>query len=103
MTRSTQEGVEAYKELVDELQVPAVECLLYNKGMLYDFASLAGSLSFILIFVLVAIFAFEIAMLVHVIRNKNIADNVRILWIVGMLLIHPFVAVAYYFTDYNKA
>jgi hypothetical protein len=73
--------------------------------MLSNFAllGLSPSLGFLVAIVLLAIFIFEIVMFVHVIRNKFITDNAKILWILGMLLIHPFVAIAYYFTDYNKA
>lgn len=57
----------------------------------------------IVIVVLLLIFAFEVWMLISAILNKNISDTAKILWIIGMLLIHPFVAIAYYFTDYKKA
>lgn len=48
-----------------------------------------------------AILVFEVVMFVHVLRNSNISDERRILWAVGMLLIHPFVAIAYLLTDYR--
>lgn len=51
---------------------------------------------------LIAILTFEVAMFISVLRNKAIAENTRILWIIGMLLIHPFVAIVYYFTDYKQ-
>ena len=41
-------------------------------------------------------------MIVNAITNKHISDTARVLWVIGMLLIHPFVAIAYYFTDYKK-
>lgn len=73
--------------------------------MLYSFATLLGlagvSLFFFMLAVLVVL-VFEIAMLVSVIRNKHVTDNARIFWVIGMLLIHPFVAIAYYLTDYKK-
>ena len=52
---------------------------------------------------LLAILVFEVAMIISAIRNQHITGSTRALWIVGMLLIHPFVAIAYYFTDYKKA
>ena len=60
------------------------------------------SLAVIVILVLALILAFEIWMFVNAILNKQISDTARILWVVGMLLIHPIVAIVYYFTDYQK-
>lgn len=47
---------------------------------------------------LLVILAFEIAMFVDVIQNEHISSNQKILWVVGMILVHPFVAIVYYFT-----
>jgi hypothetical protein len=55
-----------------------------------------------LIIIALAILAFEVWMLVDVIQNRKISDQSKILWIIGMLLIHPFVAMIYYFTDRAK-
>jgi hypothetical protein len=57
---------------------------------------------FSIFLVLLAILVFEIAMVVSVIRNRSMSDTRQILWIVGMLFIHPVVAIVYYFTDYNN-
>ena len=43
------------------------------------------------------ILTFEIWMLVDVIKNTKISAEERAIWIIGMLLVHPFVAVFYYF------
>ncbi|HEX7633589.1 MAG TPA: hypothetical protein VF401_04685 [Candidatus Saccharimonadales bacterium] len=56
-----------------------------------------------LIIVALVVLVFEIYMLINAIQNTRISQNAKILWIVGMLLIHPIVAIAYYFTDYKKA
>lgn len=53
-------------------------------------------------FALLAIFVFEVTMFVHAIRNKALSRIARVLWIVGMLIFHPIVAIVYYFTDYKK-
>jgi hypothetical protein len=50
-----------------------------------------------------AVLTFEVWMFVNVIVNKNIDTTRKILWIIGMLLIHPFVAIGYYFTDYKRS
>lgn len=49
--------------------------------------------------VLTIIFAFEIWMFVDAIRNPRLTDQRRMLWCLGMLLVHPFVAIFYYFTS----
>ena len=59
-------------------------------------------LSAIVIVALLLIFVFEIWMLISAVQNKFITQNAKVLWIVGMFLVHPFVAIAYYFTDYKK-
>ena len=56
----------------------------------------------ITLIVLLIVLIFEILMLISAIQNKHITTDRRVLWIVGMFLIHPFVAIAYYFTDYKK-
>jgi hypothetical protein len=47
----------------------------------------------------IAIFVFELMMLIDAIKNPRLTTNNRILWIVGMLLVHPFVAIVYYFVE----
>ena len=69
----------------------------------FAFLGLSPLLGFIVTIVLLAIFIFEVVMFISVISNKFITDSARIFWILGMLLLHPFVAIAYYFTDYKKA
>jgi uncharacterized membrane protein HdeD (DUF308 family) len=73
--------------------------------MLGNFAFLGLGLPLLVIAILVgtAILVFEIMMIISAVTNKKIEDDRRILWVIGMLLIHPFVAIAYYFTDYKKA
>jgi len=68
----------------------------------YYASDLGASGVAVLLVVLAAILCFEIWMIVSAIQNKSITDNVRILWVIGMLLIHPIVAIVYYFTDYQK-
>jgi hypothetical protein len=41
-------------------------------------------------------------MLISAVRNQHITTSIKVLWIVGMFIIHPLVAIAYYFTDYKK-
>ena len=52
----------------------------------------------ITILVLAIILAFEIWMFIDAYRNANLSSNAKILWMVGMALLHPFVAIAYFFT-----
>lgn len=55
-------------------------------------------------FIVVAllILAFEIWMIIDVALNKRISDKAKAWWIICMLLIHPFVAIAYFLTDHRK-
>ena len=59
----------------------------------------AGLMMPILVLIGLAILAFEIWMLVDLIRNPELSDERKILWAVGMILIHPIIAIVYYFTD----
>lgn len=52
--------------------------------------------------VLALILAFEIWMFVDAIRNPRLSDAQKLLWCLGMLLIHPFVAIFYYLLEYSK-
>jgi hypothetical protein len=56
----------------------------------------------IIIVIAILIFAFEIWMIVDAAINKEITDKAKTWWIIGMLIIHPFVAIAYFFTDHRK-
>jgi hypothetical protein len=56
----------------------------------------------IIIVVALFILAFEIWMIVDAAINKKLSDKAKAWWIVGMFIIHPFVAIAYFFTDHRK-
>jgi len=51
---------------------------------------------------LVLIFTFEIFMFVDAVRNTRLTDTQKLLWCAGMLLVHPFVAIAYYVLEYQN-
>jgi hypothetical protein len=73
-------------------------------NMVSNFAlfRLTGASLALVLVVLFLVLVFEIAMLINAIRNKHITSNAKVLWIVGMFILHPFVAIAYFFTDYKK-
>lgn len=48
------------------------------------------------------LFAFELWMIVDAALNKKLKDKAKAWWIIGMFLIHPFVAIVYFFTDHRK-
>jgi H+/Cl- antiporter ClcA len=56
----------------------------------------------ILIVIALLVFAFEIWMIIDAAINREITDKAKAWWIIGMLIIHPFVAIAYFFTDHRK-
>lgn len=72
--------------------------------MLSNFAfwGLSAPLSILIGIGFLVILAFELWMLISAIQNKFITQNAKILWVVGMFILHPFVAIGYYFTDYQK-
>jgi len=60
----------------------------------------AASFGFLIIVAVllgVAILAFEVWMFVDALRNPRLSDSEKLLWCLGMLFIHPFVAIVYYF------
>lgn len=56
----------------------------------------------VVILLIIAILLFEIWMFVNTIQNHHISNDRRILWIAGMLILHPFIAIAYFLTDYKN-
>ena len=49
----------------------------------------------LLIAAMLLILAFEVWMLVDVLEFRKVPTKSRVAWVVGMFLIHPFVALAY--------
>jgi hypothetical protein len=41
-------------------------------------------------------------MIIDAVINREITDKAKAWWIIGMLIIHPFVAIAYFLTDHRK-
>ena len=56
----------------------------------------------IIIILVILIAIFDIWMIVNAALNKKITDKAKTWWIIGMLLIHPIVAIVYFFTDRRK-
>jgi len=71
---------------------------------LFAFHTMTFPLGVLAVFSVVAavILIFELLMLIHVIRNQFIPTNKKAIWIIGMLLLHPFIAIWYYFSDYRR-
>jgi hypothetical protein len=55
-----------------------------------------------IIILIIVVFIFEVWMFINAIFNDSISKTRKILWIIGMLFIHPFAALGYYFIDYKK-
>lgn len=53
----------------------------------------------VVVLLLAVILGFEVWMFIDVINNSVISKDRRLLWLAGMILIHPFVAIVYYYTD----
>jgi hypothetical protein len=75
---------------------------MYRGHFLHPGAGLPIILLVVILVVAFLFFAFEIWMIVDVALNKAISDKAKAWWIIGMLFIHPFVAIAYFFTDHRK-
>ena len=67
----------------------------------HHYPYLGAWLPIIVLFVLL-VAAFEVWMLIDVAINAKLSNKAKAWWIVGMVAIHPFVAIVYYFTDRNK-
>jgi hypothetical protein len=55
-----------------------------------------------LILLVVLILAFEVWMFVDAVTNRTLSDAAKLLWCLGMLIVHPIVAIVYYFVVYSK-
>lgn len=67
-----------------------------------DFLGLGLGMGLIVALVIVIIFVFEVWMFIDAIKNPRLTDTERLLWCLGMLFIHPIVAIVYYFLEYSK-
>lgn len=74
-----------------------------NLGMYDTFAAIqSGVPEVVYLTIVVTILVFDILMLLHVVGNPAITTQAKIWWVIGMMVLHPIVAVIYYFTDYKK-
>lgn len=65
---------------------------MYGLGFLFLLVPLA----------LLAILVFEIMMFLDVIKNRRLSDNEKLLWVLGMLLVHPVIAIVYYYVAHSR-
>lgn len=61
-----------------------------------------GTPEAIIIFCILAVFAFTIGMFVHVIRRKDMGVTTKVLWGVAIIVIQPVVAFVYLLTAFRK-
>ena len=57
----------------------------------------------VLIVAAVLILAFEVWMIVNAATNNKLSNKAKTWWIIGMVLVHPIVAIVYFFTARQKA
>ncbi len=50
----------------------------------------------VIILLTILLLVFEIWMIVDVFNNRNVTKSHKIWWIVGMFILHPFVAIIYF-------
>lgn len=65
-------------------------------------ALISGLLLVLIVAAVLAILAFEIWMFLDVLKNQKLTDTEKLLWVLGMILLHPFVAMVYYFVASSK-
>jgi len=51
---------------------------------------------------IVVVFVFEVFMFLDAFKNPRLTSTERLVWCAAMLLLHPFVAIIYYFAEYPK-
>lgn len=56
----------------------------------------------ILVALIIAFIWFEVWMIIDAYKNKKLSDTAKALWIIGILLFHPVIAIVYYFTTSTK-
>lgn len=72
--------------------------MAYNLNMfMASMLHLGFALVALALVVAALVLAFEIWMFVDVIKSRGLSHEERAIWIIGMLLLHPFVAIVYYF------
>jgi hypothetical protein len=54
------------------------------------------------VLIIILILWFEVVMFLDVLKNKKLSDNEKILWVLGMFLLHPIIAIVYYFTAHSR-
>ena len=70
---------------------------MYTEGM-----KDLGPQEILIIIILLAIFVFEVAMFVSALRNPRLSTSAKLAWAIGMVLLHPIVAIVYYFVEFRK-
>jgi hypothetical protein len=74
---------------------------MLNRFAFFNY-SFFGIPPFLFIIVGIAFVVFEILMLIHAITNNRIDNTTKVFWVIGILLIHPFVAIGYYIFEYRR-
>ncbi len=52
--------------------------------------------------VILAVLAFEVLMFLDVLKNPKLNDTEKLIWVVGMFLLHPIIAIVYYFVAHTR-
>lgn len=56
--------------------------------------------AFIIGIVVLGVLAFEVWMFIDALTNKQLSDSEKALWCIGMVFVHPIVAIVYLFVIY---
>ncbi len=52
--------------------------------------------------VLIAVLVFEVLMFLDVLKNRRLSDTEKVLWVLGMFLLHPVIAIVYYYVAHSR-
>jgi uncharacterized RDD family membrane protein YckC len=52
--------------------------------------------------IIVAVLAFEVLMFLDALKNPKLNDTEKLIWVLGMLLLHPIIAIVYYFVAHSR-
>lgn len=61
-----------------------------------------GFLFLLIPLVLIAVLVFEVLMFLDVLKNRRLSDTEKVLWVLGMFLLHPVIAIVYYYVAHSR-
>ena len=60
------------------------------------------ALGLLIAVVVIGVLTFEVFMFLDVLKNKKLTETEKLIWVVGMFLLHPIIAIVYYFVAHTR-